>query len=60
MAEAIGIDKDKPNKAITVAVKMLKGTENSTMKEWQEVGLLERHLPLAFILVWGLFFILKI
>lgn len=25
MAEAIGIDKDKPNKAITVAVKMLKG-----------------------------------
>jgi len=28
MAEAIGIDKDKPNKAITVAVKMLKGMGN--------------------------------
>ncbi|KAH1164702.1 hypothetical protein KIL84_008148 [Mauremys mutica] len=40
MAEATGIDKDKPDKAITVAVKMLKGTENSTMKEWQELGLL--------------------
>lgn len=31
MAEAIGVDKEKPNKPITVAVKMLKGicdTEN--------------------------------
>lgn len=27
MAEAIGIDKEKPNKPITVAVKMLKGIE---------------------------------
>ena len=26
MAEALGIDKDKPKEAITVAVKMLKGT----------------------------------
>lgn len=25
MAEAIGVDKEKPNKPITVAVKMLKG-----------------------------------
>lgn len=25
MAEAIGIDKEKPNKPLTVAVKMLKG-----------------------------------
>jgi hypothetical protein len=25
MAEAIGVDKDKPNKPLTVAVKMLKG-----------------------------------
>lgn len=40
MAEAIGIDKDKPNKAITVAVKMLKG-----------MGILQRaeqHLALGF------------
>lgn len=25
MAEAVGIDKEKPNKSLTVAVKMLKG-----------------------------------
>lgn len=35
MAEAIGVDKEKPNKPITVAVKMLKGmcdmeTKNSS------------------------------
>lgn len=29
MAEAIGIDKDKPNKACTVAVKMLKGKSSA-------------------------------
>lgn len=33
MAEAIGIDKDKPNKAITVAVKMLKGMESPQRTE---------------------------
>lgn len=29
MAEAIGVDKEKPNKPITVAVKMLKGMLNT-------------------------------
>lgn len=29
MAEALGIDKDKPKEAVTVAVKMLKGTWDS-------------------------------
>jgi len=27
MAEAVGIDKDRPEEAVTVAVKMLKGKE---------------------------------
>lgn len=27
MAEAVGIDKDKPKEAVTVAVKMLKGEQ---------------------------------
>jgi len=27
MAEAVGIDKDRPKEAVTVAVKMLKGKE---------------------------------
>lgn len=40
MAEAIGIDKDKPNKAITVAVKMLKGMGNL----WR----VEHHIVLGF------------
>ncbi|KAM7170662.1 LOW QUALITY PROTEIN: fibroblast growth factor receptor 3-like [Macrochelys suwanniensis] len=35
MAEAIGIDKDKPNKAITVAVKMLK--DNATDKDLSDL-----------------------
>lgn len=43
MAEAIGIDKDKPNKAITVAVKMLKGTGNL----WR----VEHHTVLGFPLL---------
>lgn len=29
MAEALGIDKDKPKEAVTVAVKMLKGKQSS-------------------------------
>lgn len=29
MAEALGIDKDKPKEAVTVAVKMLKGKQVS-------------------------------
>lgn len=29
MAEAVGIDKDKPKEAVTVAVKMLKGKRRS-------------------------------
>lgn len=29
MAEALGIDKDKPKEAVTVAVKMLKGKQMS-------------------------------
>jgi hypothetical protein len=29
MAEALGIDKDKPKEAVTVAVKMLKGKVHS-------------------------------
>lgn len=37
MAEAIGIDKDKPNKAITVAVKMLKGMGSPQRAEWHIV-----------------------
>lgn len=40
MAEAIGIDKDKPNKAITVAVKMLKGMGN--------LRRVEHHIVLGF------------
>lgn len=40
MAEAIGIDKDKPNKAITVAVKMLKGMGSPQRTE--------QHIVLGF------------
>lgn len=49
MAEAIGIDKDKPNKAITVAVKMLKGREvhrgQNSILHWDFLSfpLLYRH-----------------
>lgn len=42
MAEAIGIDKDKPNKAITVAVKMLKGmgSPQNSILWWDFLSLL--------------------
>lgn len=43
MAEAIGIDKDKPNKAITVAVKMLKGMGSPRRAE--------QHIALGFPLI---------
>jgi len=33
MAEALGIDKDKPKDAVTVAVKMLKGKRRHTITE---------------------------
>lgn len=47
MAEAIGIDKDKPNKSITVAVKMLKGMGKFLGRERQKQGrVLQRYLPL--------------
>ncbi|KAM9395325.1 fibroblast growth factor receptor 2-like isoform 9-T11 [Salvelinus alpinus] len=37
MAEALGIDKDKPKEAITVAVKMLKGTYDATEKDLSDL-----------------------
>lgn len=42
MAEAVGIDKDKPKEAVTVAVKMLKG-------EWVD-GRAGRALSRVFLL----------
>ncbi|KAM6960731.1 fibroblast growth factor receptor 3 isoform 2-T2 [Aplochiton taeniatus] len=37
MAEAIGIDKDKPNKPLTVAAKMLKGLYDATDKDLSDL-----------------------
>jgi hypothetical protein len=34
MAEAIGIDKDRAAKPVTVAVKMLKGKEGNSEGQW--------------------------
>lgn len=39
MAEAVGIDKEKPKEAVTVAVKMLKGEGGGVGREEKGVAL---------------------